>query len=190
MTELICTSIKNECLASDDSTLVLAAQQDPLAFEQLYRKWLNPVYRYFFYRVGDVKDAEDLTSQVFLKIYQDLPNFRSSGSFAAWLFSIAHARAVDHYRKAKPIISLESNENKADVIDLAACSARVDDISRIVRLIHSLPYGEQELIRLRFMAGLNYREMGIVLKRSEDAVRKSLNRLLKRLQIEMEVDHE
>ena len=83
----------------DDTVLARAAQQNPAQFEALYRKWLKPVYRYFYFRVGSVKDAEDLSAQVFLKAYQDLPRYHNRGAFSAWLFTIAHARLVDHYRR-------------------------------------------------------------------------------------------
>src|SRR5512147_978265 len=89
----------------DDERLVRAAQKNPADFKPIYQKWLKPVYRYFYFRVGNEKDAEDLTSQVFLKVYEDLPRYRSRGCFSAWLFTIARARAADFYRKANREVS-------------------------------------------------------------------------------------
>jgi len=53
----------------EDARLGEAAQATPANFKPLYQKWLNPVYRYFYFRVGNEKDAEHLTSQVFLRVY-------------------------------------------------------------------------------------------------------------------------
>ena len=81
--------IGSVCLIDEDTHLVQAAQATPLDFKPLYQKWLKPVYRYFYFRVGNEKEAEDLTSQVFLKVYEDLPRYQNRGYFSAWLFSIA-----------------------------------------------------------------------------------------------------
>ncbi len=175
---------------SEDAELVLAAQQDPAAFRPLYQKWLTPVYRYFFFRLGNVKDAEDLTSQVFLKAMEDLPRYRSRYRFSTWLFTIAHARIVDYFRKGGREVALENAECIFAAQDPLVQTIRDDELDRLVVLVRRLKEGEQELIRLRFFAGLNYREIGEIVHRSEEAVRKSISRLLERLHVGMEEDHE
>ena len=57
----------------EDHELVTAAKQNPAEFGLLYQKWLTPVYRYCYFRVGNEKDAEDITSQVFIKAYETCP---------------------------------------------------------------------------------------------------------------------
>jgi RNA polymerase sigma-70 factor (ECF subfamily) len=178
------------CLADEDAELVQAAQQNPAEFKRLYQKWIQPVYRYFYFHLGNVKDAEDFTSQVFLTIYEDLPRYRHKGRFSTWLFSIAHARTVDYYRKGSREVALESAELASSAPDLLSQAAHNHDIEQLFRLLNSLSEEEQELIRLRFAAELGYREIGQILHRSEDAVRKSISRLLDRLQIQMEKDHD
>lgn len=170
--------------------IVQAAQESLAGFKQLYLKWLHPVFRYFYYRVGNVKDAEDLTSQVFLKVCEELPRYRERGCFAAWLFTIARNKASDFFRHESREVSLESIDSVDEAPDLLLQAVHSDEIRRLNRLIRSLPEAEQELIRLRFVAGLGYREIGQVLGRKEDAVRKSIQRLLARLQSQLEASHE
>ena len=74
--------------------------------------------------------------------------------------------------------------------DLLDQTIRSDELQRLDRLIRTLPEEEQELIRLRFVVQLGYREIGAVLNRSEDAVRKNISRLLARLQVQLEVDRD
>jgi len=177
-------------LISDDSTLVLAAQQNPAAFQPLYQKWLKPIYRYFYFRVGNVKDAEDLTSQVFLKVYEDLPRYRNKGSFSAWLFTIAHSRVVDFFRKVNREDMLEKAALIANSTDLLTQVVHGSEIDQILSLLQKLNERDQELIRLRFFGELTYREIGQIMHRSEDAVRKAITRLLDRLQVELEAQND
>jgi RNA polymerase sigma-70 factor (ECF subfamily) len=172
----------------ENARLVEAAQATPANFKPLYQKWLKPVYRYFYFRVGNEKDAEDLTSQVFLRVYEDLPRYRNHGCFSAWLFAIARARAIDFYRKKDREVALLAAEPLADDLDLFDQTARGDELRQVFELIHQLSPVEQELIRLRFVAELNYREIGSLLHRKEDSVRKAVSRIVERLQ--MEVNHD
>ncbi|MEA4908542.1 MAG: sigma-70 family RNA polymerase sigma factor [Chloroflexi bacterium] len=187
MSELILLDVDQSRRMDEDEKLVLAAQHNPAEFKPLYLKWLKQVYRYFYFRVGNARDAEDLTSQVFLKAYEDLPRYRSRGCFSAWLFSIAHARAVDFYRRGTREVSLEELSLTGVSPDLLSQAAHNLEIQEMLARVRSLPEEEQELIRLRFMGELSYREIGLVLHRSEEAVRKSISRLLDRLQSQLEV---
>ena len=184
---------RNHQLA-EDAELVSAAQQNPARFEHLYLKWLKPVYRYFYFRLGNVKDAEDLTSQVFLKAYKDLPRYRNQGAFSAWLFSIAHARLVDHYRKGSRKSAREIDIEKLEIPSnlpgpLSQATAQ-SEIEQLFSLLKDLTEKEQTLIHLRFIAELSYREIGEILGCKADTARKSVSRLLDRLKLKMEKDHE
>ncbi len=174
----------------DDADIVRAALNSPAGFKPLYLKWLSPVYRYFYNRVGNEKDAEDLTSQVFLKVYEELSRYTDRGHFPAWLFTIARHKAADYFRSQPPTISLETEDPADQTIDLLAQAVQTDEIQRIRHLIETLTEEEQELIRLRYVGELGYSEIAKVLSHKEDAVRKSLSRLLTRLQSQMEGKHE
>jgi RNA polymerase sigma-70 factor, ECF subfamily len=149
-----------------------------------------PVYQYFYYRTGDVASAEDLTSQLFLSAYQSLPRYQHRGHFAAWLFAIARNLARKDYRKNRRQAPIEMAKHLASSLDLSAECAQADEIECLKRLVQSLPKEEQELIRLRYAAGLSFADMAIVLHKREDAVKKSLYRLQARLHVLLEQNHD
>ncbi len=189
MSETILDEVEKTCMLEKDPDLVQNGKINLAAFKQLYLRWLSPVYRYFYFRTGNSKDAEDLTSQVFLKVYEDLPHYRERGLFSAWLFTIVRNKAIDFFRTGSREISLEFVDPADETPDLLTQLVRSDEIQRLCRLIRSLPDEEQELIRLRFIAELGYREIGAVLDRQEDAIRKSITRLLARIENQLETSH-
>lgn len=182
MADTVLIKAKQNTAQEDQAELVREAQSSLAGFKQLYLRWMPPVYRYFYFRTGNVKEAEDLTSQVFLKVYEYLPRYRERGHFSAWLFTIARRKAVDFYRSRPQEVSLDTIDATDGSLDPLAQAVKSDEIQRLKHLIRSLPDEDQELIRLRFVSGLSYREIGDVLHRKEDAVRKSISRLLDRMQ--------
>lgn len=173
----------------EDQIPATNTKRNRAAFERQYRRWVAPVYRYCRYRVKSAKEAEDLTSQVFLKVYEQLPNYTEKGQFAAWLFTIVRHQVTDHYRAGSPVIPLEDFDLGADQSGLLEQAAQSEELKRLSQLIRSLPDPEQELIRLRFVAQLTYKDIAAIQGSTRDAVRKKVSRLLARLHAEMENDH-
>ncbi len=190
MAETIQFAVDQNASREEDMEMVHSAQESLAGFKRLYLKWLPLVYRYLYYRLGNVKDAEDLTSQVFLKVYEELPRYRDRGQFSAWLFTIVRHKMADFFRSQKPTVPIELANLTDQNSDLLAQTIQTNEIERLQKLIRSLPEEDQELIRLRFVVGLGYREIGALLNRKEDAVRKTLSRLLARLQSQLETSHE
>jgi RNA polymerase sigma-70 factor (ECF subfamily) len=172
----------------DETELIRAAQINPARFRPLYLQWVTPVYKYLLARLRDPLEAEDLTSQVFLTACEMLPRYNHRGRFAAWLFTIARNKARDYYRTAGPSASLDEAEARGSDPDLLAQAIQSEEIRHLERTIRALPEAELDLVRLRFTAGLSYSDIGALLGKREDAVRKQLARLLVRLQSQMEDD--
>ena len=172
----------------DEAKLIRAAQANPDRFRPLYLQWVTPVYKYLLSRLRDPLETEDLTSQVFLTACEQLPRYNHRGRFAAWLFTIARNKARDHYRTAGRSVSLDDGEADASDPDLLAEAIRSDEIQRLDRTIRALPEADLDLVRLRFTAGLTYGDIGALLGKSDEAVRKQLGRLLARMQSQMEDD--
>lgn len=165
---------------------IARAKTDPQAFAVLYDHYIQPVYRYLLSRVGSVDEAQDITSQTFLAAIEALPRYKHKGYFGAWLFSIANRKLIDHYRQAarRPeLVEAAPPSTGGDPLNDLVLSERQKKLQAVLK---TLPADEQELLGLRFVAGLSFGDMAVMLHRSQDAVKKSLYRLVARLQNQME----
>jgi RNA polymerase sigma-70 factor, ECF subfamily len=172
-----------------DAGAVRAAQADRAAFGVLYRRYLDRVYGYCFYLLGDHHDAEDATERTFLNALSAIDRFRDEGaSFRAWLFRIAHnqvANALRH-RGRRRADRLESVDVPAAGDDPSDAAGRADDARRVRRALASLSDDRRQVLVLRFVDGLSAREIGTILDRSEGAVRVLQHRALRELAGQLE----
>ena len=171
---------------ADEPLLIEAARQNPEAFDALYCRYLNPVYRYLYSRVQNKADAEDLTTQVFIEALEGLARYRDRGTFAAWLFTIARRRAIDHHRKNRPVFPLDETLVHPDGHDPLTHALENERLRQLAVHLQILDNEARELLNLRFAAELSYPEIGQVLKRRPEAVKMALHRLLRRLKAMME----
>jgi len=172
--------------ASDpDLPAVLAAQADGAAFATLYRRYLDRVYGYAFYQLGDHHDAEDVTERIFLAALRALPDFRDQGStFRAWLFRIAHNTIANAHRsrarrRTEPLP--DDFQRAAPDADPAGQVALADELREIRRVVAEMPDDRRQVILLRFVDDLSTAEIAEVLDRSPGAVRVLLHRSLRDL---------
>ena len=187
MNEFTEQDLKMTPIEDDDAGLVTAAKQDLAAFEKLYDKYVQSVFRYLLSRVGNVTVAEDLTSVTFLAAIEMFGHYRHRGIFGAWVITIAKRKAVDYFRKEKVQEKIENlwpeKIFEDDVMKNLLDSERK---KTLLSVLDNLTEKEQELIRLRFVADLKFREMAALMNRSEGAVKKSFYRLLEKMKIALE----
>jgi RNA polymerase sigma-70 factor (ECF subfamily) len=172
--------------ADPDLPAVLASQRDRAAFEALYRRYVDRVYSYAFYQLGDHHDAEDATERTFLAALRGIRSYRNDGaSFRAWLFriarnTIANAHRTRSRRRVEPMTAVEHEPQALDA-DPAGLAVRAEDARRVRAALAQLHEDRRQVILLRFVDGLSAREAGLVLDRSEGAVRVLLHRALRDL---------
>jgi RNA polymerase sigma-70 factor, ECF subfamily len=172
-------------LGDPDLPAVLAAQADRAAFATLYRRYLDRVYGYAFYQLGDHHDAEDVTERIFLAALRALPDFRDQGStFRAWLFRIAHNTIANAHRsrarrRTEPLP--DDFQRAAPDADPARQVALADELREIRRVVAQMPDDRRQVILLRFVDDLSTGEIAEVLDRSPGAVRVLLHRSLRDL---------
>jgi RNA polymerase sigma-70 factor, ECF subfamily len=174
-----------EHVGDPDLPAVLAAQADGAAFATLYRRYLDRVYGYAFYQLGDHHDAEDVTERIFLAALRALPDFRDQGStFRAWLFRIAHNTIANAHRsrarrRTEPLP--DDFQRAAPNADPAGQVALADELREIRRVVAEMPDERRQVILLRFVDDLSTAEIAEVLDRSPGAVRVLLHRSLRDL---------
>jgi RNA polymerase sigma-70 factor (ECF subfamily) len=164
----------------DEAMLIARAQGDRQAFAMLYRHYLPDVYRFCYRRLGNEPAAEDATSQVFTRALVALPRFES-GSFRAWLFTIAHHIVIDEVRRTRPAASLEAAASLTDPAptpEEALLSA--EHCRRLAAVLRQLPPAQQQVLELR-LAGLKAPEIATVLGRSHGTIRNLQHRALLRV---------
>lgn len=175
---------------SEEARIIQAVRQDPLAFGELYKQYVNQVFKYLFSRLGNLHDAEDVTAQTFLAAFESFNRFRRDGNFAPWLFAIARNKATDHYRKRKHSTSIDAGVDLPGETDPLSGVIRSERLAALSKLIHALPEEEQELLRLRFLAEMSFPQIAQLFHRNEEAVKKTIYRLLARLKSQLEVPNE
>jgi RNA polymerase sigma-70 factor (ECF subfamily) len=168
---------------------VRAAQADRQAFDVLYRRYVERVYSYAFYQLGDHHEAEDATERTFLAALAAIDDFTDQGAtFRAWLFRVAHNMIANAHRSRRrrrtaPMSAVEGHA--APGADPAGVVARADDGRAIRAALARIAPDRQQVILLRFVDGLSAREIGAVLDRSEGAARVLLHRALRDLAREL-----
>ncbi|MHB1118895.1 MAG: RNA polymerase sigma factor [Bellilinea sp.] len=175
---------------TDESDLVEAARKDLREFGVLYKRFVTPVFRYLYSRTGNLHEAEDITAQTFLIALETFERFRGDGHFSSWLFGIARNKVIDHYRQRKPVVPIEDAASEAENTDPLIAAIQSEQAAAAAKLIKTLDEEEQELLRLRFLAGMSFREIAHLLRRNEDAVKKTTYRMLARLQSQLEKSDE
>lgn len=174
-----------ESAAEDDIALVLAAQSDPVAFGKLYQMYRDRVYWYLLARSGNVEDAADLTQHVFLRAMDALAQYRpEKGPFVAWLFGIARNAATNFRQRSLQTVAwdLPVGERSAETEQsLEEIILRRESLDQLRRLCAALDPVKQELLALRFVAGLTSAEIGVVIGKSEAAAKKLLTRIVQHL---------
>ncbi|MGE3074499.1 MAG: RNA polymerase sigma factor [Dehalococcoidia bacterium] len=167
-----------------DEALVAAAKADIAEFAALYERYLPRVYRYLSARAATPEEAADLTQAVFLKAYGGLGKYRTGKvPFAAWLFRIARNAAIDSHRRQKPSAPIAAAElmpsNAAHAPE--AVTLQAERWSELRAAVRTLSAEKQELIALKYAAGLTAAEIAPLVGRKPEAVKKQLQRTLREL---------
>lgn len=177
-----------ETAIEDEAQMVAAAKQNQEAFGVLYDRHAPKIYRYLLSRLGNVEDARDVTSQTFLTAFETFPRYKHKGYFSAWLFSIARSKCVDHWRKMHRQNTTHADHDPEPLPDPILTVIQTESMAQLKQHIGRLAIEEQELLRLRYVAELSFGEMAAILNKNTEAVKKSLYRLLDRLQAALQND--
>ena len=161
-------------------------KRDPDAFAVLYDRYVSPVYRYVYFKVSHKQEAEDITSDVFLKAWQYLIEEEQPdiGSFQQFIYAIARNCVIDVYRARvkKMTFELDTAIELPEPGSLAERVAIGSDMERLLGTIKKLKQEYQDVILLRYVEELSPGEIAEVLGKSHVSVRVTLHRAVKKLQ--------
>ncbi len=155
------------------------------ALEELYLIHFDRIYSYLHMSVGNRHDAEDLTTQTFLKMLESIGKFRfRAAPFSAWLFRIAHNLAMDHFRAARRWQPEEEVPEPPGQEELSAEDEAMHVIGRasMLDLIDDLSPEQQQVLTLKFVFNFGNAEVATILGKTEGAVKSLQHRALASLQ--------
>src|SRR4051812_25885513 len=162
---------------------------DRAALEELYLLHFDRIYSYLHVTVGNKHDAEDLTTQTFLKMLESIGKFRwQSAPFSAWLFRIAHNLSMDHFRASRRWQPEEEvPEPPADESTSAEMGA-LESIGQksMMALIEDLSGEQQQVLTLKFVFNFSNGEVATILNKTEGAIKSLQHRALASLQKQLE----
>jgi RNA polymerase sigma-70 factor (ECF subfamily) len=174
---------------SDDRELRLLVRRAQLgdrdAIEALYRRYADPILAFLTACVGNRHDAEDLTTQTFVRVLESLPRFRfGDAPFSAWLYRIARNLAVDHFRgsaRAQPLASVPAARG-SEMPSAEDVAMRWFGLASILRVLRVLPRDQQQVVLLKFVCSLANADIARIVGKSEGAVKALQHRALDSLQ--------
>ena len=180
------TALSRGASSQDLARLVEQAQQGKRqALEELYLLHFDRIYSYLQMNVGNRHDAEDLTTQTFLKMLESIKRFRwQSAPFSAWLFRIAHNLAMDHFRASKRWQPEEEVPEPDPGEGSAAEQEALESIGResMLELIQKLSHEQQQVLTLKFVFNFSNAEAATILDKTEGAIKSLQHRALASLQ--------
>jgi RNA polymerase sigma-70 factor (ECF subfamily) len=173
-------------LDPDSSLVSRCLRGDETAWEELVRVHTRRVYGLCYRFTGSGSEAQDLTQEVFLRVFRTVKTFRSTeGSFGTWLARVTRNLLIDHYRRTRQERVTDSIEEQLPMIEESGASAavRADDAlagqeaSQILKLtLQKLSPDLREAVILRDLQEMEYREIAEVLQIPEGTVKSRINR--------------
>lgn len=179
--------MRNQLSPDEEQHLIAQLKDSPDAIRGLYRHYFPRVFAYVAYRVPTRQDAEDLTSEIFLKVVESIDRFeyRGEGTFAAWVFRIAHNTVKQFYRfdEKWDVTMLDSlpDLQSPDLLPDEALT-RKERFTHLKSLIGTLAPRRREIVTLRFFGGLRNQDIASILGLDERTVASHLCRALEDLQ--------
>jgi RNA polymerase sigma-70 factor (ECF subfamily) len=175
--------------SSDAAIMLRVAEGDEAGFTYLAEKYHRPMIHFLFRMVGNQAIAEELAQEVFLRVYRARESYRAEARFTTWLYRIAtnlavnHARDTRHERNAQTVYLDQPDEETGTSPDVADDEPSVEDrllrderMAAIRRHVMALPERQRMAVLMHKYQGMDYRQIGEVLKLSESATKSLLFR--------------
>ena len=179
------SSEADEPLEPDPQLVQHCLQGDGSAWEELVRRHSRRIFNICYRFTGNGTDAEDLSQDVFLRVYRTLGSYRSAhGGFATWVTSVTRNLLIDHYRRSKRDRATDSLDDKLTMVENKESTARRPDeqallgelSGQVQTALTKLSPDLREAVILRDLQQLEYGEIQRVLSVPEGTVKSRINR--------------
>lgn len=161
-------------MLNEENIVKQAIDGNQAAFARIYDEYFDSIYRYIYFRLKKQGEAEDLTQEVFIKALNGIGSYKIGKTpFASWLFRIAHNQVIDYVRKTgkQQTTPLEEAYSVAGSEDPVTMIEQKSEIEELSVAITELTPAQQEVISLRFIAGLPIADVARILGKSEGTVK-------------------
>jgi len=174
--------------AGDEQLMLAYREGDAGAFEQLYKRHRGGLYRFVLRSVRDRATAEELYQEIWMRVIEARGRYEPQAKFSTWLYTIAHNRMLDHWRKCGlTLVSLDQEESGA--AEPAAGSGyephraleAKQTLVRFARALEALPPAQREAFLLHEEAGMSVAEIAQATGAGEEAAKSRLRYALSKL---------
>lgn len=182
----------HQALSGDqERDLIIAARKgDRFAFKAIYDAHRDRVFNLVFYSLEDVRLAEDVLQNVFLKVYRGLPRFRFEASLGTWIYRVAINECQNQNRQRRPSYApLETILGRREEINEESTphenQVRNERREILQRAVHQLSPKLRAVVVMKYLEGLSYDEIAEILECAPGTVASRLNRALESLEAKL-----
>jgi RNA polymerase sigma factor (sigma-70 family) len=160
-----------------------------IPFDEVYREFLDPIYRYCVSQIGSLTTAEDIAAETFAAAYGAYERFHPGSELRPWLFRIARNKIIDHQRRTHANrrllarLTMGASTQSSSVEELGEVR---DSVRKLVTAIRRLSPRDRELVGLRLAGTMGFRDIAQVTGMNTAAAQKATERALHRLRHAME----
>jgi RNA polymerase sigma-70 factor (ECF subfamily) len=154
-------------------------------FGEIYKIYIDKIYRFIYFKTHHKETAEDLVSQTFFKALRSVKDFNpDKGEFSSWLYRIAKNCVIDHYRTRKSEVDIYDIWDLADKQDIGRDSELKDKLEQAGKYLKNLPGEQRDIILMRAWSDMPYKEIAEIIGKSEDNCKMIFSRAINKLRKE------
>jgi RNA polymerase sigma-70 factor (ECF subfamily) len=166
----------------NEKILKKALTGDKKAFGQLYNEYFDPLWRYVYSRIKNKEITSDIVSESFIALYENIKSIKYSKATKSYLYKIAKNKLIKFYSEEKTILLSEFSEDRIEIKKNTKRKISEKLIIKLEEILKKIPGNYEEVLRLRFLAGLKIREVAEILNKSEGNIKVLQNRAIKKAQ--------
>lgn len=126
--------------------------------EDIYREYQKKIFGYIYTKINNVQDAEDITADVFVKVFEKIDSFDDTkASLTTWIYTIARNTLIDHYRRHKTMVEIPLTLDDGSSVEDDVCNSQ--QLDQLAKALQSLEERERDIIILRFYHGKQLKEI-------------------------------